>query len=86
MWAAIAGWAGGAWTRLLPYALAAGAALAVVAAIYRKGEQAARDSQEARQRASTINSYKVRDNVENALLRAPDGSAAGRLRDEWSRD
>lgn len=86
MWAALAGWAGGTWARILPYALAVGAALAVIAAIYRKGEQAARDSQKAREFASTINSYKVRDNVENALQRAPRDSAADRLRDDWSRD
>jgi hypothetical protein len=51
-----------------------------------QGRQAAVQDQEAEQHEAYRGAVETRNSVEDRIRRAGDGTAAGRLRDGWSRD
>lgn len=87
--------------RLKDWALAlAGIILAIGAALLygrRRGREAAEDAQEARDAQARAEAQATRNEVDNETAKLPDapaqrvgdaadGTAAGRLRDRWTRD
>lgn len=74
----------GAWARTQGWALAAGAAVAVVVGAFLAGRRGARDEARARALGLALERREVRDAVDRGVAREPD--AAGRLRRDWLRD
>lgn len=80
-------------SKLWGYVVAAGAAIAALAAIFFKGRIEGKKSEKAKQAQSDIKAQEVRNEtnkaaneVANDVARLPDDAVQQRLRDKYSRD
>jgi hypothetical protein len=85
-----AAWAWFSGTTVGRWIIAGGALVLAVGGALLLGRQQGREAQEQQQEAESYEAYQdaveTRNSVEDRIRRAGDGTAAGRLRDGWSRD
>jgi hypothetical protein len=65
--------------------LLAGIAVGLLSIVW-KIRRSGRDAERLKSAEATIKAIKKKDEVKNEIVRMPDGAAADRLRNEWSRD
>jgi hypothetical protein len=80
----IAALLGGLWARFSGWILAIAAGIAAIGAVYLAGGRSARHAARSRELEQALQRREVRDAVDRDVARESD--AAGRLRDQWSRD
>lgn len=83
-------WAWFAGSRIGRWIIAAGAVVLAIGGALLLGRRQGRQAQEREAEAKDHEAYRdavdTRDRVEDRIRRAGDGTAAGELRDRWSRD
>lgn len=66
--------------------LAIGALAALLVSVFLYGRKSGKQSRAEQEKEDVVNAVESRKEIEQDVAREPDGGAADRLRDDWSRD